>query len=82
MKARTERHQQTGLDPLSGMISNFLGPVNSGTITIDIGKQPLLKLVINQEDTNNINLEFGQKFMETLLEAWMAMISGGIKNLS
>lgn len=46
MKARTERHQQTGLDPLSGMISNFLGPVNSGTITIDIGKQPLLKLVI------------------------------------
>jgi hypothetical protein len=69
------------LDPLSGMISNFLGSVNSGTITIDFNEQPVLKLIINQDGANKINLEFGQKFMEMFLEAFTEMISGKIRNL-
>jgi hypothetical protein len=56
--------------------------VNSGTITIDIDKQPLLRLIINQGDTQKINLEFGQKFTELLFEAGAEMISGKLKNLS
>jgi hypothetical protein len=78
MTRRTERHQQqAGLDPVSEMISNILGLVNSGTITIDIDKQPLLRLIINQGDTQKINLEFGQKFTELLFEASV----GAIKNI-
>jgi hypothetical protein len=83
MTRRTESHQQRAdIDPVSGMISNILGSVNSGTITIDIDKQPLLRLIINQGDTQKINLEFGQKFMELLFEAVAEMISGKLKNLS
>ena len=67
------------LDPLSGIILNFLGSVNSGTITIELDKQPLLRLKINQDDIDKINLEFGQKFIEILLEAFTEMISGKIK---
>jgi hypothetical protein len=78
MKAGTERHQQTDLDPLSEMISNFLGSVNSGTISIDFDKQPVLRLVINHGAANKINLEFGQKFMEMLLD----VIISKIRNLS
>jgi hypothetical protein len=44
--------------------------VNSGTITMELDKQLLLQLKINQNDINKINLEVGQKFMETLLEAF------------
>jgi hypothetical protein len=52
MTRRTERHQQqVDLDPVSEMISDILGSVNSGTIAIDIDKQPLLRLIINQGDT-------------------------------
>jgi hypothetical protein len=69
-------------DSRSGMISNFLESVNSGTITIDIDKQPILRLIINQGDTQKINLEFGQKFMEMLFEAGAEMIPGRRKNLS
>jgi hypothetical protein len=82
MEASTERHQQAVLDPLSGIISNFVGSVNSGTITIELDKQPLLRLKINQDDTDKINLEFGQKSMEILLETLTEMISGKIKNIS
>ncbi|MGH9963843.1 MAG: hypothetical protein ACRD5E_03305 [Nitrososphaeraceae archaeon] len=83
MTRRTESHKQRAdLDPVSGMISNILGSVNSGTITIDIDKQPLLRLVINPGDTQKINLVFGQKFMELLFEAVAEMISGKLKNLS
>ena len=70
------------LNPLSGIISNFLGSVNSGTLTIELNRQPLLRLKINQDDINKINLEFGQKFMEILLKAFTEMFSGRIKNLS
>ena len=79
MEASTERYQQADLDPLSGIILNFLGSVNSGTITIELDKQPLLRLKINQDDIDKINLEFGQKFIEILLEAFTEMISGKIK---
>ncbi|MGC1133326.1 MAG: hypothetical protein WA941_10915 [Nitrososphaeraceae archaeon] len=82
MEASTERYQQADLDPLSGIILNFLGSVNSGTITIELDKQPLLRLKINQDDIDKINLEFGQKFIEILLEAFTEMISGKIKNVS
>lgn len=82
MEASTERYQQADLDPLSGIILNFLGSVNSGTITIELDKQPLLQLKINQDDIDKINLEFGQKFIEILLEAFTEMISGKIKNVS
>ena len=64
------------------MISDILGSVNSGTITIDIDKQPLLRLKINQGDTQKINLESGQRFTELLFEAAAEMISGKLKNLS
>jgi hypothetical protein len=83
MTRRTERYQQqAGSDPVSEMISDILGSVNSGTITIDIDKQPLLRLMINQEDTQKINLEFGQRFTELLFEAAAEMISGKLKNVS
>lgn len=82
MEASTERYQQADLDPLSGIILNFLGSVNSGTITIELDKQPLLRFKINQDDIDKINLEFGQKFIEILLEAFTEMISGKIKNVS
>ena len=82
MTRRTERHQQQAdLDPVSKMITNILGSVNSGTITIDIDKQPLLRLIINQGDTQKINLEFGQKFMEMLTEASIEMICSKIRTL-
>ena len=70
MEASTERHQQADLGPLSGIISNFLGSLNSGIITMELDKQLLLRLKINQNDINKINLEVGQKFMEILLEAF------------
>lgn len=82
MEARTEWYQQADLDPLSGIISNFLGSVNNGTLTIELDRQPLLRLKVNQDDINKINLEFGKKFMEILLEAFTEMISSRIKNLS
>lgn len=82
MDTSTENNQQADLDPLSRIISNFLGSVNSGTLTIELNRQPLLRLKINQDDINKINLEFGQKFMEILLKAFTEMISGRIKNLS
>ena len=82
MEASTERYQQADLDPLSGIISNFLGSVNSGTLIIELDRQPLLRLKVNQDNINKINLEFGQKFMEILLKAFTEMISGRIKNLS
>jgi hypothetical protein len=56
--------------------------VNSGTITIELDKRHLLRLKINQDDIDKINLEFGQKFIEILLEAFTEMISGKIKNVS
>lgn len=75
MEASTERYQQANLSPLSEIISSFLGSVNSGTITMELDKQLLLRLNINQNDINKINLEVGQKFIETLLGAFTGLIS-------
>jgi hypothetical protein len=82
MESSTERYQQADLNPLSGftVMSNFLGSVDSGMITIELDKQPLLLLKINQDDINKINLEFGQKFMEILLEAFTEVIFGREEN--
>jgi hypothetical protein len=75
MEASTERYRQANLGPLSDIISNSLGSVNSGTITMEVDKQFLLRLKINQNELNKINLEVGQKFMEILLEAFTGVIS-------
>ena len=75
MEASTERYLQANLGPLSGIISNSLGSVNSGTITVEVDRQFLLRLKINQNELNKINLEVGQKFMEILLEAFTGVIS-------
>jgi hypothetical protein len=82
MEASTERHQQADLDPLSGIISNFLGSMNSGIITMELDKQLLLRLKINQNDINKINLEVGQKFMETLFGAFTGLISVDDKGIN
>jgi hypothetical protein len=81
MEANTERYQQANLSPLSGIVSSFLGSVNSGTITMELDKQLLLRLNINQKDINKINLEVGQKFIETLLGAFTGLISVDHKNI-
>jgi hypothetical protein len=57
MDTSTENYQQADLDPLSGIISNFLGSVNSGTLIIELDRQPVLRLKVNQDDINKINLE-------------------------
>ena len=44
MDTSTENYRQADLDPLSGIISNFLGSANSGTFTIELDRQPLLRL--------------------------------------
>lgn len=67
MTERTENPYQIDPDHLSGAISNLFRSVNSGTITIDIDKQPFLRFIINQGNSNKISLEFGQKFIEMLL---------------
>ena len=81
MESSTERYQQDDLNPLSGIISQFLGATNRGTIIVELDRQPLLRLKIDQGDINKINLEFGQKFIEILLETFTEMISDRINNL-
>jgi hypothetical protein len=81
MESSTEGYQQDHLNPLSRMISNFLRTTNSGTIIVELDKQLLLRLKIDQDDINKINLEFGQKFIEILLEAFAEMISDRVNNL-
>jgi hypothetical protein len=39
-----------------------------------------MRLIMNQEGTNKINLEFGKKFMEMILEVSAETISGKIRN--
>jgi len=78
----TERIEKTGISTsppaVSEKISNCLRSVNSGTVRIDIDNRPFLRLKINQADINNINLEFGHKFIEMFLAAGMKMLSGNI----
>ena len=67
---------------LSAIISNFFRSVNSGTITINIGKQLFLRLIINEGHSNKIKLEFGQKFVEMPLVAGVESISGMTSNIT
>jgi hypothetical protein len=82
MESSTERYPQDDLNPLSGIIPKFLGAMNRGTIIVELDRQPLLRLKIDQGDINKINLELGQKFIEILLETFTEMISSRINNLS
>lgn len=82
MDSSTERYPQDDLNPLSGMISQFLEATNRGTIIVELDRQLLLRLKIDQGDLNKINLEFGQKFIEILLETFTEMISDRINNPS
>jgi hypothetical protein len=80
MTERTENPQQIDPDHLSGTISNLFRLLNSGTITIDIDKQPFLRLIIKEGYSNKINLEFGQNFVEMLLVAGIESISDRSRN--
>ena len=82
MESGTERSQHGDLDSLSGIISNLLGSANSGTVIVELDKQLLLRLKIDQDDINKINLEFGQKFIEILLEAFTEMVTNRMSNFS
>jgi hypothetical protein len=82
MEAGTKRYQQANLSPLSGLITNFLGSVNSGTITMELDKQLLLRLNINQKDVNKINLEVGRKFIEILMGVLTGLISVDDKGIN
>jgi hypothetical protein len=74
MTERTENPPNP--DCLSTKISNLFRSVNSGTITINIGEQPFLRLRINEGYSNKIKLEFGQKFVEVLWVIGIESISG------
>lgn len=82
MTEQTENPQQIDPDHLSKTISNLFRLVNSDTITINIGKQPFLRLIINEGYSNKINLEFGQKFIEMLLVAGIESISDRTRNFT
>lgn len=74
-----QERQQVSQYTVSKTISKCLRSLNGGSIRIDIENQPFLKLTINQENINALNLEFGEKFMEMLLAAAMEMISGNMR---
>jgi len=75
-----QERQQVSQYTVSKTISKCLRSLNGGSIRIDIENQPFLKLTINQENINVLNLEFGEKFMEMLLAAAMKIISGNMRS--
>jgi len=79
MAGNEEIIEQVSQYTVSKTISKCLRSLNGGSIRIDIENQPFLKLTINQENINVLNLEFGEKFMEMLLAAAMEMISGNMR---
>jgi hypothetical protein len=81
MAERTEKQEQQQISQYnaSKAISKCLRSLNGGRIRIDVENQPFLKLTINQENINALNLEFGEKFMEMLLVAAMEMISSNMR---
>jgi hypothetical protein len=74
-----QERQQVNQYTVSETISKCLRSLNGGCIRIDIENQSSLKLTINQENINALNLEFGEKFMEMLLAEAMEMISGNMR---
>jgi len=79
MAGNEEIIEQVSQYTVSKTISKCLRSLNGGSIRIDIENQPFLKLTINQENINVLNLEFGEKFMEMLLAAAMEMVSGNMR---
>jgi hypothetical protein len=71
--------QQVSQYTASKTISKCLRSLNGGSIRIDIENQPFLKLTINQENIDALNLEFGEKFMEMLLATAVELISGNMR---
>jgi hypothetical protein len=67
MQKRATKHNHASLEPLPSSIPNFLEAVSSGTITIHIESEPVLRLTIRQSDSDRIELEFGQRFVEEAL---------------
>jgi hypothetical protein len=64
---RTTKDNHASPEPLPSSIPNFLKSVNSGTITIHIENEPVLRLTITQSDTDRIKLEFGQRLAKKAL---------------
>jgi hypothetical protein len=67
MQKRATKHNHASPEPLPSSIPNFLKSVNSGTVTIHIENEPVLRLTITQSDSDRIKLEFGQRFVEEAL---------------
>ena len=65
MQKRSTKHNHASPEP--SLIPNFLKSVNSGTITIHIENEPVLRLTITQSDSDRIKLEFGQRIVEEAL---------------
>ena len=74
-----QEQQQVSQFIVSKTISKYLRSLKGGSIWIDIENQPFLKLTINQENIDALNLEFGEKFMETLLAIAVELISGNMR---
>ena len=74
-----QERQQVSQFIVSKTISKYLRSLKGGSIWIDIENQPFLKLTINQENIDALNLEFGEKFMETLLAIAVELISGNMR---
>ena len=74
-----QERQQVSQFIVSKTISKYLRSLKGGSIWIDIENQPFLKLTINQENIDELNLEFGEKFMEMLLAIAVELISGNMR---
>lgn len=74
-----QEQQQVSQFIVSKTISKYLRSLKGGSIWIDIENQPFLKLTINQENIDALNLEFGEKFMEMLLAIAVELISGNMR---
>jgi hypothetical protein len=79
---KQEQQQQISQYTVSKTISKCFRSLNGGSIRIEVENQPFLKLTINQENINGLNLEFGDKFMEMLLATAMEMISSNMRKVS
>lgn len=74
-----QERQQVSQYTVSKAISKCLRSLNGGSIRIDIENQPFLKLTINQENIDALNLEFGEKFMEMFLATAVELIFGNMR---
>ncbi len=84
MAERTEKQEQQQISQctVSKTISKYFRSLNGGSIRIEVENQPFLKLTINQENINSLNIELGDKFMEMLLATTMEMICRNMRKVS